>query len=97
MVLHNQGYNAYKPDVYPENIWIERTITRSSGGGWKFRADPADKPVSVKRAELDGIRAAFIIDCDQPLTVLTQDMARAFLKESDASQLYKVNTIAKLC
>ena len=65
-------------------------ISRKSGGTWKFRATREGRILYTKRAELDSIRSHFRIDCDQPLTVLTQDAARNFLQQSDPHQLYKV-------
>lgn len=90
VVLHNRGYNEYRHDTYGDNIYIERTITRSGSNTWKFRSSREGKIHESKKAELDRIRAMFLLDCDQPLTVLTQDAARSFLQQSDAKALYKV-------
>jgi chromosome segregation ATPase len=92
LTISNEGYAAYAPKdkEYSPNIVIERTITRNSGSTWKFRAEKSGKILGTRASELQGIIAAFSIDVDQPLTILTQDQARSFLSASNDSQMYKV-------
>jgi chromosome segregation ATPase len=90
VTICNEGYGAYKSDVYDPDIVIERTITKT-GGGYKFRGSKDGRTVATKREELAQILASLNVNVDSPLTVLTQDQARSFLSNADDAQLYRVS------
>ncbi|KAF1984126.1 putative DNA repair protein Rad18 [Aulographum hederae CBS 113979] len=87
--IKNEGFNAFKHDVFGDTIIVERHFSRSGTSGFKIR-NAADKIISTKRADLDDINDAFGLQMDNPMTVLTQDQARSFLNHSTAIDKYKL-------
>jgi chromosome segregation ATPase len=86
--IKNQGALAYKPDQYGDSITVERHFNRSGTSGFKLR-DENGRVVSTKKAELEDILDAFSMQIDNPMNVLTQDMARQFLNHSTPKDKYK--------
>lgn len=86
--IKNQGIGAYKADYYGDSIIVERHFTQSGTSGFKLK-DRNGKIVSVKKSELEDIIDHFGLQIDNPLNVLTQDMARQFLNDSNAKDKYK--------
>ncbi|KAK4497238.1 hypothetical protein PRZ48_011688 [Zasmidium cellare] len=86
--IKNQGENAYKPDLYGDSITVERHFSRSGTSGFKIKNDQ-NKIVTHRRADLDDILDYFSLQLDNPINVLTQDMARSFLSNSSAADKYK--------
>lgn len=86
--IKNQGPLAYKPSQYGESIIVERHFNRTGTSGFKLK-DQAGKIVSTKKAELEDILDAFSMQIDNPMNVLTQDMARQFLNHSTPKDKYK--------
>lgn len=86
--IKNQGSGAYKADQYGDSIIVERHFTLNSTSGFKLK-DRNGKIVSVKKSELEDIIDHFGLQIDNPLNVLTQDMARQFLNDSNAKDKYK--------
>lgn len=86
--IKNHGDSAYKPNLYGRSITVERNFTRAGTSGFKLKNDQ-DKIISTKRADLDDILDYFAFQLDNPINVLTQDMARQFLSNSSASDKYK--------
>ena len=86
--IKNQGDNAYNQDIYGNSITIERQFSRSGTSGFKIK-DASGKIVSTKRADLEDISDFYALQLDNPMNVLTQDMARQFLNSSTASEKYK--------
>jgi structural maintenance of chromosomes protein 6 len=86
--IKNQGALAYKPDQYGASITVERHFNRSGTTGFKLR-DLNGRIVSTKKAELEDILDAFSMQIDNPMNVLTQDMARQFLNHSTPKDKYK--------
>lgn len=91
LTLNNSGSEAFKPDVYGENIVIERTLAANGTSQYKFRATRDGKTLATKRDELTQIVDHFAITIDSPLTVLTQDAARTFLQNANDTTLYNVS------
>lgn len=85
--IKNQGPLAYKPMLYGTSITVERHFSRSGTSGFKLR-DQAGKLVSTKKSELEDILDAFSMQIDNPMNVLTQDMARQFLNSSTPKDKY---------
>ncbi|KAL6707342.1 Structural maintenance of chromosomes protein 6 [Coniothyrium glycines] len=85
--IKNQGPLAYKPAYYGDSILVERHFSRSGTSGFKLK-DRNGKTVSTKKAELEDILDAFSMQIDNPMNVLTQDMARQFLNHSTPKDKY---------
>jgi chromosome segregation ATPase len=86
--IKNQGALAYKPDQYGDSITVERYFNRSGTSGFKLR-DRNGRIVSTKKTELEDILDAFSMQIDNPMNVLTQDMARQFLNHSTPKEKYR--------
>jgi hypothetical protein len=95
LTLNNSGTEAFKPDVYGENLVIERMLASNGTSQYRFRATRDGKTLASKRDELTQIVDHFAIIIDSPLTVLTQDAARTFLQNANDKTLYNVG--AKKC
>jgi len=86
--IKNQGEFAYNHGEFGNSIIVERhfSITGTSG----FRIKNANGHViSTKRSKLDEISDYFALQLDNPVNVLTQDMARQFLNNSTPAEKYK--------
>jgi len=55
VTLANRGEESYKPEVYGDEITIERTLNKSGGGGYKIKNSDG-KTVDTKKTTLDAIR-----------------------------------------
>ncbi|KAL1800195.1 hypothetical protein ACET3X_000537 [Alternaria dauci] len=86
--IKNQGPLAYKPAQYGDSIIVERHFNRSGTSGFKLK-NVNNKLVTNKKAELEDILDAFSMQIDNPMNVLTQDMARQFLNDSTPKDKYK--------
>ncbi|KAI4955545.1 hypothetical protein J4E91_001406 [Alternaria rosae] len=86
--IKNQGPLAYKPAQYGDSIIVERHFNRSGTSGFKLK-NVNGKLVTNKKAELEDILDAFSMQIDNPMNVLTQDMARQFLNHSTPKDKYK--------
>lgn len=86
--IKNQGSGAYKPEQYGDSILVERHFTDTGSSNFKLK-DRNGKIVSNKKSELEDIIDHFGLQIDNPLNVLTQDMARQFLNDSNAKDKYK--------
>ncbi|OBZ83040.1 Structural maintenance of chromosomes protein 6 [Choanephora cucurbitarum] len=89
IVLTNRGENAYKPDIYPDYIIVERRINKEGISPYKLK-NSSNRVVSTKKEELIAILDYMNILVNNPLTVLTQDMARKFLSDSTPEDKYKL-------
>ncbi|OCK84901.1 putative DNA repair protein Rad18 [Lepidopterella palustris CBS 459.81] len=86
--IKNQGSAAYKPEQYGKSITVERHFTKSGASSFKIK-NVKEKIVSTKKSDLEDILDAFALQLDNPMNVLTQDMARQFLNHSSPSDKYK--------
>ena len=86
--IKNQGDGAYRPEIYGRSITVERHFSRAGTSGFKLKND-MDKTISTKKSDLDDILDFFAFQLDNPINVLTQDMARQFLSNSSSSDKYK--------
>lgn len=87
--IKNTGENAYKHAEYGDSIIVERHFTRGGTSGFKLKTGDGKNTISTKKADLDDILDYFGLQMDNPINVLTQDMARQFLANSTASEKYK--------
>ena len=88
MKIKNRGETAYKTDLYGDSIIVERHFNIWGLSGFKIKSADG-KIVTTKRSELDEITDYYALQLDNPVNVLTQDMARQFLQNSSASDKYK--------
>lgn len=86
--IKNQGDGAYMPDEYGKSIIVERVFSKSGASGFKIKNE-AGRIVSTKKADLDAIADFFNLQIDNPMNVLSQDMARQFLSSSSPAEKYK--------
>jgi len=86
--IKNQGKSAYKPELYGPTIIVERYFGRSSASGYNLKSSTGKK-ISTKREDLDDLLDFYMLQIDNPMNVLTQDMARQFLNSSSAADKYK--------
>ncbi|OKL63400.1 hypothetical protein UA08_02093 [Talaromyces atroroseus] len=86
--IKNQGDGAYMPNEYGKSIIVERSFTKSGSSGFKIKNETG-KIVSTKKVDLDAITDFFNLQIDNPMNVLSQDMARQFLSSSSPAEKYK--------
>lgn len=87
--LTNGGHQPYKPDIYPGIIIIERRLNKEGPSPYKLK-NSSGRIISTKKEELVAILDHYSILVNNPLTMLTQDMARKFLSDSTAEDKYKL-------
>lgn len=75
-------------DDYGKAIIVERHFSKNGTSGFKIKAENG-RIVSTKKAELDSIIDFFTLQFDNPMNVLSQDMARQFLSTSSPAEKYK--------
>ncbi|KAL4948007.1 hypothetical protein BDW69DRAFT_177269 [Aspergillus filifer] len=86
--IKNHGDGAYLPDDYGQSILVERHFNKSGASSFKIKAENG-RIMSTKKAELDAIIDHFQLQFDNPMNVLSQDMARQFLSSSSPAEKYK--------
>lgn len=86
--IKNRGEGAYKPDLYGSSITVERHFSKSGTSGFKIK-NAEEKVITSRKADLDDILDYFAFQLDNPINVLTQDMARQFLSNSTPEDKYK--------
>lgn len=67
---------------------MERHFTKAGSSSFKLK-DENGKLVSTRRSDLEDIIDAFALQIENPLNVLTQDMARQFLSDSSGKDKFK--------
>ncbi len=86
--IKNAGETAYQQEVYGSSIIVERHFSRSGSSSFKLKSSTG-RLISTKKGDLEEICDYFALQIDNPMTVLTQDMARQFLNNSTAYDKYK--------
>ncbi|KAL9026519.1 MAG: hypothetical protein Q9196_004825 [Gyalolechia fulgens] len=86
--IKNRGESAYHPEVYGNSIVVERHFARSGASNFKLKGAQG-RLISTKKADLEEICDYFALQIDNPMNVLTQDMARQFLSNSTPQEKYK--------
>ncbi|KAJ5594544.1 uncharacterized protein N7459_000752 [Penicillium hispanicum] len=86
--IKNQGDGAYMVEDYGKSIIVERHFSKTGASGFKLKAENG-RIVSTKKSELDSITDYFSLQIDNPMNVLSQDMARQFLSTSSPADKYK--------
>ncbi|KAI4174819.1 MAG: hypothetical protein LQ343_002057 [Gyalolechia ehrenbergii] len=86
--IKNRGESAYQPEVYGNSIVVERHFARSGTSNFKLKSAHG-RLISTKKADLEEICDYFALQIDNPMNVLTQDMARQFLSNSTPQEKYR--------
>lgn len=86
--IKNGGDSAYQQEVYGEAIIVERHFSRSGGSSFKLKSSTG-RLISTRKGDLEEICDYFALQIDNPMNVLTQDMARQFLNNSTPYDKYK--------
>lgn len=86
--IKNQGDGAYMPDEYGSSISVERRFGKNGSSGFKLKSSKG-RVISTKKADLEEICDHFALQMDNPMNVLSQDMARQFISGSNASEKYR--------
>ena len=86
--IKNEGESAYQHEVYGDTIIVERHFSRSGSSAFKLKAK-SGRMISTRRGDLEEICDYFALQIDNPMNVLTQDMARQFLNSSSPQDKYK--------
>ncbi|KAF2211151.1 hypothetical protein CERZMDRAFT_44244 [Cercospora zeae-maydis SCOH1-5] len=86
--IKNQGENAYKPELYGETLTVERHFTKSGSTTFKLKSTEG-RIITTKKGDLDDVLDHFALQMDNPINVLTQDLARAFLAGSTPAEKYR--------
>ncbi|KAJ5555482.1 hypothetical protein N7461_003952 [Penicillium sp. DV-2018c] len=86
--IKNQGDGAYMFDDFGSVIIVERHFSRNGTSGFKIKSENG-RIVSTKKSELDAITDYFSLQIENPMNVLSQDMARQFLSTSSPAEKYK--------
>lgn len=88
MKLKNTSETAYQHEVYGNTIIVERHFSRAGSSNFKLKSS-SGKIISNRKSDLDEICDYFALQIDNPMNVLTQDMARQFLNNSTPFDKYK--------
>jgi chromosome segregation ATPase len=87
--LKNQGADAYKPDIYGRTIIVERHFSQTGSSSFKLKS-AAGRIISSKKADVDDLVDYFQMQVDNPMNILTQDMARSFINSESPTEKYKL-------
>ena len=86
--IKNGGDSAYQQEVYGDSIIVERHFSRSGSSNFKLKSSTG-RLISTRKGDLEEICDYFALQIDNPMNVLTQDMARQFLNSSTPHDKYK--------
>ena len=86
--LKNAGETAYQQEVYGNSIIVERQFSKTGTSGFKIKT-ASGRVISTRKADLEDICDYFALQLDNPMSVLTQDMARQFLNNSTPQDKHK--------
>lgn len=85
--LSNSGVNAYHPEIFGDTIIVERVISTTTGSAYRVK-DSNGHVKYQKRDIVANILDYFMIDVENPLIVLTQKTAKAFLQKTTPKSMY---------
>ena len=86
--IRNTASSAYQREVYGDSIIVERNFSRTGNSGFKLKTS-GGRLISTRKGDLEEICDYFALQIDNPMNVLTQDMARQFLNNSSPVEKYK--------
>lgn len=85
--LINTGLGAYDPESYGDKIIVYRKIGATGSSEYKLKSEDG-QTIASRKDELSRILMHLNIQPNNPIVILNQDSARAFLKDSDGKQLF---------
>lgn len=85
--LKNEGDDAYQPELFGEEIIVERHFSRSGNNTFKMKTSTG-RLISNKKSDIDELVEYFQLQVDNPMTVLNQEMAKKFLTRSTPAAKY---------
>ena len=88
VVISNDGPDAFKPESYGKAIVVEKTLNGAGANVLRLKSARGDI-VGTKMEELHKLTDHFCVDVDNPITVMTQDMAKKFLHSGDYTKKYQ--------
>ncbi|KAI9752799.1 MAG: hypothetical protein M4579_005474 [Chaenotheca gracillima] len=86
--IKNQGTSGYQGETFGDSIIVERQFSKAGTSGFKIKSANG-RVVSTRRTDLEEITDYFAMQIDNPMNVLTQDMARQFLSNSLPHEKYR--------
>lgn len=89
VTIKNGGNEPYRPDAYGNAITVTRAFTQAGSSSYKLK-NTQGRTVSTSRTELSAILDHYQIDVDNPMNILTQDLARQFLSSSNPGEKYNL-------
>ena len=88
VVISNDGEDAFMPATYGRTIIIEKVLAKVGANSLKIK-NAQGETIGTKSDELARITDHFAIDVDNPIVVMTQDMAKQFLNSGDDGKKYE--------
>ncbi|XP_054728409.1 structural maintenance of chromosomes protein 6 [Anastrepha obliqua] len=88
ITISNEGPEAFRPEVYGDQITIVRSITQTASN-YKIK-NASGRIISEKFDELKRIMEIHNIQVDNPAFVMNQDSAREFLKDMEPKKNYQL-------
>ncbi|XP_077414638.1 structural maintenance of chromosomes protein 6 [Vanacampus margaritifer] len=88
ITLHNQGKDAYKPELYGPSIKIDLRLTHDGVRTYKLKS-ASDQIISTKKEDLVSILDNFNIQVNNPVSVLNQEMSKYFLHSKGEGDKYR--------
>jgi chromosome segregation ATPase len=88
--LRNRGADAFRPEQFGAEILVERRISRDTANQYRLRNGDTRAVVSTKREDLIAMCDHMGIQVDNPMNILSQDTAKAFLSSSKPEDKYEV-------
>ena len=87
--IKNRGETGYQTDVYGDSIIVERSFNKAGSSSFKLKSS-SERIISTRKGDLEDISDYYALQLDNPINVLTQDMARSFLSNSSPQEKYKL-------
>ncbi|KJE93467.1 hypothetical protein CAOG_04255 [Capsaspora owczarzaki ATCC 30864] len=88
ITLSNEGLFAYRPAQFGKRIIVERVFLKSGSSSYKLINGETNATVGKSAHDLAQLKDALRIDVDNPISVLTQDHSREFIKTASPDKLY---------
>ena len=86
--IKNAGDTGYQQEIYGDSIIVERHFSKAGSSGFRIK-NSSGRLISTRKLDLEDICDYFALQLDNPISVLTQDMARQFLSNSSPQDKYK--------
>ena len=86
--LKNAGADAYQPELYGNQIIVERHFSKQGSSGYRLKSSTG-RTISTKKGDVDDIIEYYQLQVDNPMNVLTQDAAKSFIQTSTPKQKYQ--------